>query len=138
MPTFTVEAPPFASSDILQAREAALRLSAGETNLDLTPTIARVVSQLLEKIATGSSKPVSVGTIAAAKHLNVSRPYLVGLLKSGKIDHYMVGSHHRVNVKDLDAYKLQQGKTSQAALQQLYNITNELGLYDVDPRPEHG
>ena len=138
MPTYTVESPRLTSKDSQQAKEAAARLLAGEMNLalqPLSPPVIRAVSQLLEKLG-GGQKTLndSVSTITAAKYINVSRPYLVRLLNAGKIAHHMVGTHHRVYIKDLEAYKRKQDKKSQAAMQKLHDLSEELGLYDLEPQ----
>src|ERR1035441_7576609 len=44
-------------------------------------------------------------TVEAARMLGVSRQFLVKVLERGGVPHHMVGTHRRVYVRDLLAYK---------------------------------
>ena len=55
----------------------------------------------------------------AADLLSVSRPYLVSLLESGKISFHKAGSHRRIVLKDLLAFKKQQELESDAVMANL-------------------
>ena len=58
----------------------------------------------------------------------MSRPHLVTLLDGGRIPHRKVGSHRRVRVADLLAYKKVRYAEQRAALDELTADAQELGL----------
>jgi excisionase family DNA binding protein len=98
------------------------------------PHIAvRFLFELLEQMARGNTVtliPVhaELTTQKAADLLNVSRPYLIGLLEAKKLPFRKVGTHRRVLFKDLVEYKNSvDGKRSEA-LDALAKQAQELGL----------
>lgn len=64
-------------------------------------------------------------TTQAARWLQVSRQYLVDLLKAGVIPYQRVGTHHRIRVGDLRDFKARQ----RAAVQEITRLGEALG-YD--------
>ena len=64
----------------------------------------------------------------AADLLNVSRPYLVRLLKEGKIPFRGVGRERRIPVKDVIKYKEANDRKREMALRKLARQAQELGL----------
>ncbi|MEU4540957.1 helix-turn-helix domain-containing protein [Streptosporangium sp. NPDC023825] len=67
-------------------------------------------------------------TQQAADILNVSRPYLIGLLESGAIPYRMVGKHHRITAEDLMEYKRRDDLKRRTAADDLAALGQELGL----------
>jgi excisionase family DNA binding protein len=61
--------------------------------------------------------------------LNVSRPYLIGLLDSQKISYRKVGRHRRIKFEALMEYKRQDDLERRAAADDLVDLSEELGLY---------
>lgn len=75
-------------------------------------------------------------TKAAADMLGVSRPFLVNLLKTGKIPFETVGTHRRVKYGDLLHYQSEQARIQRSALERMTRAAAELGLYGEPCLPE--
>lgn len=69
-------------------------------------------------------------TQEAADILNVSRPYLIKLLEAGVLPFTKVGSHRRIQIEDVMAYKQQRDIERTQALDRLAALNQEMGLYD--------
>lgn len=69
-------------------------------------------------------------TVDAAELLNVSRPHLIKLLDANALPFRMVGTHRRIRLVDVLAYREHQDVESQRALDELTRQAEELGLYD--------
>ncbi len=60
--------------------------------------------------------------------LNVSRPYLIGLLESGEIPYKLVGRHRRIRFADLRQYLREDDVRRKEAADELMELDQELGL----------
>ena len=69
-----------------------------------------------------------LSTSEAAEILNVSRPYLVNLLESGKIPFRKVGTRRRVQYQDVMAYKNQIDEARRQTLASLAAQAQELNM----------
>lgn len=72
-------------------------------------------------------------TVEGARMLGVSRQFLIKLLERGDISHHMVGTHRRIYVRDLLAYKAKRDSNRRKILDELTRAESEDGLYDLDP-----
>lgn len=96
----------------------------------LAPAIADLIINLLGHVASGNMVTLvptgaMLTTQQAADILNVSRPFLSKLIKEGQIPHVPVGSHRRVMLADLMAYKERRDRTRRVALDELADLGQE-------------
>ena len=122
-----------AATALARARAADGKLviaGAGGRELHIAPAISELMVDLLGHIARGEMVTIiatgaMLTTQEAANILNVSRPFLSGLLKKGAIPFVPVGSHRRVMYDDLMAYKARRDAAREAALDELARLGQE-------------
>lgn len=100
--------------------------------LELPEPVVQMLLKILVHVAKGEAVAIVpsnkvLSTNEAADILNVSRPFLIGLLESGKIDHHMVGTHRRVLFRDLMDYKRKMHQERMNALDEMAELSQELG-----------
>lgn len=114
-----------------------IKLRVAEKGADIVvPLPARAVEAIVDFLtAMVERKPFSVipheaelTTKQAADFLNVSRPYLTGLIDKGEIPHRMVGKHRRVKMSDLMAYKKASDEKRKAAIARMVAESQKLKL----------
>jgi len=69
-------------------------------------------------------------TVEAAELLNVSRPFLIKQLEAGALPHHMVGTHRRLRLADVLAYRDRMDAEAEDALAAMSAEAEDLGLYD--------
>jgi excisionase family DNA binding protein len=99
----------------------------------LPPMAVRLLVDLLSEMAKGNTVtliPVhaELTTQEAANLLNVSRPFVVSLIKAKKLVARKVGTHRRIRFADLQAYKASIDTERAAALDALAQQAQELNM----------
>ena len=101
--------------------------------LELPPKVLRFFAEMLgamaeQKLVTLVPQKHELTTQEAAAFLNVSRPFVIKEIETGKIPHRKVGRHRRVTFTDLVKYQRDSQAATDQALQDLTDQAQELGL----------
>ena len=118
----------YASADRVQL---SLRGSNGESDdLILPGDVLQILLDVLAHMANGNAISLvplhqELSTQEAAGLLNVSRPFLIGLLEKNEIPFRKVGAHRRVRLSDVLAYKETIDRQRQEALDQLTALSQQ-------------
>jgi excisionase family DNA binding protein len=120
-------------------RDATIQVSVEVQNGDraavsLPEGTLELIASLLQEVSQGRrvrivSTDAELTTQEAADMLNVSRPYLVKLLRQNQIPYRSVGSRRRILLNDLLAYKERASAVRLAGVDALVEESQRLGLY---------
>jgi excisionase family DNA binding protein len=117
------------------AKGVRLQMKTGKKNeeLVLPPSAVRLLVGILSELGQGNAVTLTplraeLTTQQAADLLNVSRPHLVKLLDENAIPSHKVGSHRRVRLINLLAYKEDMLAKRHAALDELTALSQELDM----------
>jgi excisionase family DNA binding protein len=103
------------------------------TALELPPIAAELLIEILRQMADGNAVSVTpmkpeITTQQAAELLNVSRPFVVGLVDKGALPARMVGNQRRLPLSDVLAYRTETRAKRRSALEELSALDQELSL----------
>lgn len=114
------------------ASPAQLIAADGET-IDLPPALFELLAAVAEELGQGHGVSVlslhrQLTTTEAAQLLNVSRPHVITLLERGDLPYEKVGTHRRVRLADVLAYRQRQDQRRQDALANIVRQGEDLDL----------
>ena len=104
-------------------------------SLELPESLYQVLIQAAHELQRGRGVSiVPVGAELTTQHaadlLNVSRPFLIRLLEAGEIPYHKVGTHRRVRLDHLLAYKSHRTAARRDFLARAASEAQDLGIYD--------
>lgn len=119
----------------VRAGKAAQLVAPDGTAIDLPEGIHDLLVSIVEQLKAGNGISVipmhaELTTVEAAELLNVSRPFLIKQIEAGEIPHHMVGTHRRLRLADVLAYRDRMDSRAEEALDAMVAQAEELGLYE--------
>lgn len=110
-----------------------LRLDGEQEVVALPSSALELLNEILVQMAEGNAISIlpqkcELTTMQAAEILNVSRPYLIGLLDKHQLPYRMVGSHRRIRLDDVMNFKQDIDEKRLNALRELSELSEELGM----------
>ena len=108
---------------------------------ELPSAVAGLLDEILKNMQAGKAVSIvpehqQLTTQRAANILGISRPFMVKLLEEGELTFHMVGSHRRVYLKDLLAYKKHRDEERHDSINRMARMELEAGTYDKVVLPE--
>ena len=105
----------------------------GGQQLVLPSAVKTLLTHLLTEMSRGNAVTIipihaELTTQEAADFLNISRPFLIGLLDKGEIKFHTVGTHRRIRFEDLTTYKDKKDRESNDAMTELTKQAQELRM----------
>lgn len=103
--------------------------------IQLPEDIHALLVSIVENLKAGNGVSVipmhaELTTVEAAEILNVSRPFLIKQIEAGELPHHMVGTHRRLRLADVLAYRDRVDAEAEDALSAMTAEAEDLGLYD--------
>jgi excisionase family DNA binding protein len=103
------------------------------TTLDVPASAIPLITAVLRELGAGKAVTVlgddaEITTQEAAELLNVSRPYLVGLIEKGELAARKIGPRRRLMLADVLTYRAETKAKRREALRELAALDQEYGL----------
>jgi excisionase family DNA binding protein len=124
-------------------REAEAKLVGPDGKTEFLPNnVYSFLLRLLADLKAGNSVTIlqsmhRLTTVEAAKVLGVSRQYLIQLLDKKELPFHMVGTHRRIYVRDVLAYKARRDAQRRTTLNELAKQEFAAGDYGTVPNDFH-
>ena len=117
--------------DAETAEQVAAQLEAG--TLELPASLRDALKEIVAELRAGNevtvmSSSAVLTTADAAELLNVSRPHVVKLVDEGSIPHHMAGSHRRLALADVLAYKTHRDEATRTVLAEIQQLADDTGM----------
>ncbi len=124
-----------AAIEQISSEQTEIEIEETKEKIKIPSRALKLLGDILKAMADG--KPISIVPIAtevttqkAAEILGCSRPHLVKLLDTGKIEFTKVGKHRRLKFEDVFKYREKMKSEQKKHIIDMMNSDAEIGLYD--------
>lgn len=116
---------------VFQRSQKPYLVASDGTSVELPPSAVEALQLVIGALSDGQAITIvphdrELTSQEAADILNVSRPHLIKLLDGGEIRFHRVGTHRRLTVEDVLAYRERRDAERHAALSELTRLSEEL------------
>ena len=123
--------------EVINGHERPVLLGREGAHVEIPEPVFHVLTKAVRLMASGQAVTIlseneEFTTQAAADFLGMSRPHLIKLLEEGALSFHYVGTHRRIYLRDLKAYKAKRDHERRESVTALARKVSEAGLYDSD------
>ncbi len=116
---------------LLQQQPPYVVVGADGHHIELPASALEALQKVVEAMSRGESVTViphdkQLTSQEAAEVLSVSRPHLIKLLNRGELPFHRVGTHRRIKIEDVLAYRQRRDAERRAALAELTRLSEDL------------
>ncbi len=116
---------------LLQQQPPYVVVGADGHHIELPASALEALRKVVEAMSRGESVTViphdeRLTSQEAAEILSVSRPHLIKLLDRGELPFHRVGTHRRIKIEDVLAYRERRDAERRAALAELTRLSEDL------------
>lgn len=116
---------------IFNGPRKAYLVGSDEARVELPASAVEALQLVIDALSRGQSVTIvphdrELTSQDAADILNVSRPHLIKLVNRGDIPFHRVGTHRRIKIEDVLAYRDRRDAERDAALSELTRLSEEL------------
>jgi len=102
-------------------------------SFEVSPELEAAVRRACD--AANRPLPEEMTTTQAADFLDVSRPFVVKLIRRGELPCRLVGTHHRIPINALREYREKMFRHARSASDEMAQHSQDLGLYELEGSP---
>ena len=111
-------------------RQGRIEIAIDGVRVDVSPELEAAVHRAYKGLC--QPLPTEMTTTQAAGFLDVSRPFVIKLVKRKELPCRMVGKHRRIPTDALVEYREKMFQRAKKAADEMTQLSQDLGLYDAE------